>query len=147
MPLAKVPLSRSENGVAKPVPQVSIRVLGQVDVERSRRGAREQATNAGLDSKEAENWALVATELATNLVRYATAGGQISLLLEPDTLELSSVDTGPGIPDLEGALTDGYSTGGSLGCGLGLVKRLSDEFTIKSSPAGTLISARRRLRR
>ncbi|MGI4844537.1 MAG: ATP-binding protein, partial [Janthinobacterium lividum] len=50
------------------------------------------------------------------------------------------VDAGPGIPDIETALRDGFTTGGGLGLGLGGSKRLADEFDIESRPGeGTAV--------
>ena len=76
-----------------------------------------------------------ASELARNTLDYG-GGGQVRV----ETLEngarrgirLTFADAGPGIPDVAAALTDGYSTGGGLGLGLGGAKRLSNEFDIKS---------------
>jgi len=47
-------------------------------------------------------------------------------------LRLTFIDEGPGIPDLELALKDGYTTGGGLGRGLSGARRLSNEFSIES---------------
>ena len=59
-------------------------------------------------------------------------------------LRLIFEDDGPGIPDLELALKDGYTTGGGLGLGLGGAKRLSNEFEIRSTPGrGTWVSITR----
>ncbi len=56
-------------------------------------------------------------------------------------MRLTFVDQGPGIADIAQALTDGYTSGGGLGLGLGGAKRLSDEFHIESSPGnGTRVT-------
>ena len=63
--------------------------------------------------------ATVASELAANLFIHAGGGVfEISNLTEPSGLELMTVDDGPGIADVELALDEGFSTAGSLGCGL-----------------------------
>jgi serine/threonine-protein kinase RsbT len=49
-------------------------------------------------------------------------------------------DQGPGIPDIQRAMQDGFSTGGSLGAGLPGTRRLVDSFDINSSPAGTCVT-------
>lgn len=90
--------------------------------------------------------ALMVTELATNLVRHAKEG----LLLigvysqgRVATIELISVDRGPGIRDVDESLSDGVSTGGTSGTGLGAVKRLSSQFLIFSKVNfGTVVVAR-----
>jgi hypothetical protein len=89
------------------------------------------------------------TELATNLVRHATRG-RLWLATRPQRqeVEVLSVDDGPGITDLERALRDGFSTGGTPGTGLGAVRRLAHTFDIHSScPQGTIVLARFRAAR
>lgn len=88
-----------------------------------------------------------ASELARNMLRYG-GGGEVRLeaLSEgPKTgLRLTFEDQGPGIPDLEAALRDGYTTGDGLGLGLGGSKRLSNEFAIKSTVGhGTTVAIAR----
>jgi anti-sigma regulatory factor (Ser/Thr protein kinase) len=92
------------------------------------------------------------SELASNLVKHARRG---TLTLTPLTegtrvgLQIESQDRGPGIADVEQALTDGFSTAGSLGYGLGVVHRLMDTFDITSQPGaggGTHIVCQRWLR-
>ena len=59
-------------------------------------------------------------------------------------LALEFIDEGPGIPDIQLALKDGYTTGGGMGLGLSGAKRLSDEFEIESAPgAGTTVKIRK----
>lgn len=90
--------------------------------------------------------ALVATELATNLVKHARGGRLLTGVFEDQTgagVEVISLDTGPGIADLQASLRDGYSTAGSSGTGLGAVWRLADAVDVVSHVgAGTAILAR-----
>jgi hypothetical protein len=88
--------------------------------------------------------ALVATELATNLVKHIEGGGV--LLAQPIEspgavgVEMLALDRGPGMFDVARCLQDGYSTRGTPGTGLGAVSRLSDLFDVYSLPgAGTAI--------
>lgn len=90
--------------------------------------------------------AIIATELATNLVRHA---GEGRLLVQEiataagAAFELVSIDKGRGIAHVDKALVDGYSTGGTAGHGLGAIRRLSDEFDIYSQvDHGTVILSR-----
>lgn len=87
--------------------------------------------------------AIVATELATNLVRYGKNGRlllQSGLRRAEAYLELMAVDAGPGIEDVQRSLQDGFSSGGTAGTGLGAVRRLSDVFDIYSvRGAGTVV--------
>ena len=76
-----------------------------------------------------------ASELATNLVRYASTGRISVKRVDKDDnpgVEITATDDGPGIEDVAQAMTDGYSTGKSLGVGLPGVKRLMDDFEIRS---------------
>jgi anti-sigma regulatory factor (Ser/Thr protein kinase)/serine/threonine protein phosphatase PrpC len=125
----------------------SIRVLHESDVGVAKRAAKGLAENLGFDPTAGEEIALAVIELATNLAKYAP-GGQLTLTpLEEASrvgLEILSQDSGPGIPDVERALTNGYSTSGSRGMGLGAVNRLMDEFDIQSEPkAGTRVRCRK----
>jgi serine/threonine-protein kinase RsbT len=88
-----------------------------------------------------------ASELARNTLEHGK-GGEVRLeLLEKAPrrgLRLVFEDHGPGIPDTELALREGYTTGGGLGLGLGGAKRLVNEFEIHSAPGhGTRITATR----
>jgi serine/threonine-protein kinase RsbT len=89
----------------------------------------------------------VGGELARNAIDYG-GGGVVLLeqLLEGgrDGLRITFTDHGPGIPDLERAQTDGYSTGHGLGLGLSGSRRLVNEFAIESSPGnGTVVTVAR----
>ena len=90
--------------------------------------------------------AIVATELANNLLRHA-GGGELLLQTlgddESPVVELLAIDRGPGMADVARCLADGYSTGGTPGTGLGAVRRLATEFDIYSAPGeGTIVMAR-----
>jgi anti-sigma regulatory factor (Ser/Thr protein kinase) len=84
---------------------------------------------------------LVATELATNLLRHAEPGGWILVRpLHSGCVELIAVDRGPGIADVPAALDGRVPEPGGLGCGLGAVRRASARFDIWSRPgAGTVV--------
>ena len=85
-----------------------------------------------------------ASELARNTVRHGK-GGILSLEIvrsgARDGLRLTFEDRGPGIPDIDRALEDGFSTGGSLGLGLPGARRLVDEFSLTSTVGvGTVVT-------
>ena len=108
-----------------------------------RQAVREQALKQGFSLVEQTKLITAASELARNAMTY---GGGGEVFFEPVVqgmrkgLRLTFRDDGPGIPDVELALKDGYTTGGGLGLGLGGAKRLSNEFSIVSQRgAGTRI--------
>ncbi len=92
---------------------------------------------------------LISTEMATNLLKHHALQGKIRYrVTDADSgcpvLELISEDEGPGINSPEDAVIDGYtSVPGSMGVGLGSIKRLSDEFDMETSPSGTVITIRK----
>ena len=94
--------------------------------------------------------ATMVSELGSNIVKYAGRG--VIRLCRAERrggvdIDIWAEDSGPGIPDLELALRDHYSTGGSLGLGLPGVRRMGDEFRLNSSPEkGTCVFVRKRIR-
>ena len=122
-----------------------VRVIEPSQPSEARLLARDLAEAAGLGEGDAYRASIVASELATNLVKYA-ADGELLLraISEADRpgIELLSIDRGPGVADLDVALRDGHSTGGSPGTGLGAVRRLSEEFDIATGARGTIVLSR-----
>lgn len=92
------------------------------------------AGQVGFSSQEIAELEIVGTELAANLAQHRTLNGvvRVSVLGQDEGLEIVSLDRGPGIDDVEAVLEDHHSTTGTLGCGLGAVRRLMDEFDIYS---------------
>jgi anti-sigma regulatory factor (Ser/Thr protein kinase) len=113
-------------------------------VGEARRAAMAMARGRGGDDVACGNVGIVATELATNLLRHG-AGGQIAMRWQDgrSALELLATDRGDGMGDVERCMEDGYSTGGSPGTGLGAVRRLSELFDVYSQPGkGSAILSR-----
>ena len=116
-------------------------------VESSQAGeARRRATAFATDLNIAESnrgaIALATTEMATNLVKHAGRGHILlqSLRNGHRGMRVISVDKGPGIPDIGRALSDGHSTAGSMGTGLGAIRRISSAFDVYSVPgSGTVV--------
>ena len=101
--------------------------------------------NAGLAGVAVQQLATVTSELARNILKYA-GQGQIKLeKLERkgrEGVRLIASDSGPGIEDIDQAMAEHYSTGGTLGLGLSGAKRMMDEFTVTSQPGqGTRVEA------
>jgi anti-sigma regulatory factor (Ser/Thr protein kinase) len=126
--------------------QQFIDVRHSSDVAEARRLASRFAGELDFDDVGTTNVSLVATELATNLIKHAKHGRILARLLNRGDdvgVELLALDQGPGIADLAQCLRDGYSTAGSSGTGLGAVKRLTQQFDIHSIPGkGTAVLAR-----
>lgn len=111
---------------------------------------RQLAARAGFSTADEAMIATAASELATNIVRYAQTGDiNITILKHLDTgksgIELYACDQGPGIQDIEAALQEQFTTTrSSLGLGLPSVKRIMDEFFIESEIGkGTRVLARK----
>ncbi len=102
----------------------------------------------GVDSKIIRRVAIATYELEINLVVHSL-GGEIIAQNKNGAIQIIAQDKGPGIDSIEDALTEGFSTANdwirSLGFGAGMglpnVRRVSDDFTISSSPLGTTICA------
>lgn len=104
------------------------------------------AAGSGFEEPALGRLALMVTELATNLVRHAQDGLLLIGLYqqgEVATIELISIDRGPGIRDVEQAMMDGVSSAGTAGNGLGALKRIANQFLIFSKVGfGSVIVAR-----
>src|SRR5688500_15505865 len=105
------------------------------DVVAVRQTVRTWAVEAGFSLVDQTKMVTAASELARNTVDYG-GGGTVALELIADGtrrgLRVAFEDSGPGIPDIEKALTDHYTTGNGLGLGLGGARRLVNEFDISS---------------
>jgi anti-sigma regulatory factor (Ser/Thr protein kinase) len=103
-------------------------------------------THAGLSTADRAACALIATELATNLARHARDGRLVATATDPGPaawVQLAATDHGPGIPDVAGAMADGFSTANSLGGGLGACQRAAGVFDLfAAAGAGTVVIAR-----
>ena len=105
------------------------------DVVRIRSEVRNASIAAGFSLVDQTKFVTAASELARNMVIYG-AGGEMQIeLLESAGrrgVRLAFIDQGPGIPDIDQAMKDGFTTGTGLGLGLGGARRLANEFTIES---------------
>ncbi|MBT2411455.1 SpoIIE family protein phosphatase [Streptomyces sp. ISL-12] len=122
-------------------------------VRDARVAAEHAAAAASLDEPRTAVAALVATELATNLLKHAGGGRVLIDVVAPPVLaagrdadpvvQIAAIDHGPGIADVAEALRDGFSTAGSLGAGLGTCRRIAGHFELHSVPGrGTVALAR-----
>jgi serine/threonine-protein kinase RsbT len=117
------------------------------DVVRVRQAVRTHAVAVGFSLVDQTKIITAASEIGRNTIDYGGGGTmRIEVLRDGQRrgLRLAFADQGPGIPNLELALRDGYSSGTGLGLGLSGAKRLSNEFDIKSTPGqGTTVTLAR----
>lgn len=113
----------------------TMEIQSSADVVLVRQAVRQLSVEIGLGLVDQTKIVTAASELARNTLDYG-GGGIVKLetLQEGGRrgLRLIFEDQGPGIPDIEMALKDGFTTGGGLGMGLGGAKRLANEFEIES---------------
>ncbi|WP_460339997.1 ATP-binding protein [Actinoallomurus acanthiterrae] len=101
------------------------------------------AATAALDAGSTARCQLLATELATNLVKHAYGGRLLISASTPGAVQILAVDRGPGIADVFASMADGYTTASSLGGGLGACRRAAACFDLYSRPGeGTVVLAR-----
>lgn len=117
-------------------------------VAAARRVIAELSKFLGFDEEQRANLAISITEAGTNLIKHTQGkGGEIIIFARKELgsvgIEFIALDNGPGIANIDLALTDWYSTTETSGTGLGAIKRLMDEFYIYSYPnKGTVVMAR-----
>lgn len=108
----------------------------QNDIVIIRKEVRAKAASIGLGLIDQTKVITAASELARNTLDYGGGGELEIVVLENETrkpgIRLTFEDQGPGIPNLDLALTDGYTTGGGLGMGLSGSKRLMNEFKVET---------------
>lgn len=125
-------------------PTAQVRIDHESAVHLAATVARDTALRCGLDGASPDRAAAVASELASNLHKHARDGVcYVQSLPLGRGLEIAAVDRGPGMADLSRCLADGYTTTGTLGTGLGAVRRVATDFVVRSHVGhGTAASAR-----
>ena len=122
-------------------------IRNEMDVRRVVLESTRFSQEVGFDETPSRMIATAVSELARNILKYA-GSGQIRLRRVEEQgrrgIEIEVSDHGPGIEDVDAAMSDHFSSGGTLGLGLPGVKRMMDEFSLESSPGeGTRIKARK----
>lgn len=114
------------------------------DVLRARQLGRSHARDLGFGRADQTRLATAISELTRNVLRYAGTGTcsfqQHEGVDGRARLQVVVEDNGPGIPDIEAAMSDGFSTGSGLGAGLPGARRLVHEFAIESRPGRTRVT-------
>lgn len=126
--------------------QIAVLISENTHVSEARRAAVRLAQDLGFDQASEGNLAIVATELARNVLLH---GGGGETVLQPvertdvPAVDLIALDKGKGIGDMSLALQDGYSSAGTPGTGFGAVQRLTSKWGVYTAPGnGTAILAR-----
>jgi serine/threonine-protein kinase RsbT len=124
-----------------------IPIRSSEDIVLVRQAVRSRAVESGFSLVDQTKIVTAASELARNTLIYGGGGtAQVETLDKNGrpAVRLIFEDHGPGIPDINKALQDGFTTGSGLGLGLGGAKRLSNEFEIHSTPGeGTRVAITR----
>lgn len=127
--------------------EVCIPVSSENDIVTARQKGRELASSLGFSNTDLVLIATAISEVTRNIVEYAKNGELcLSIIKKGDRRGIVVIarDRGPGIPNIELAMQDGYSTGHSLGLGLPGAKRLMDEFEIVSEVGkGTTVTMKK----
>ena len=104
------------------------------------------ATRLQFPEARADQLALAVTEAASNLHKHASQGSMLLRIVRGEGkpgIEIVTIDAGPGFRDTDAALRDGHSTSGTLGIGLGAIRRLADFYDLYSVPGhGTTLVTR-----
>ena len=116
------------------VSRETVPLMAEPDVVSVRRRVREVAAKIGFSLVDQTKVVTAASELARNTLIYGGGGSMVLETLNGPRvgLKLTFEDNGPGIPNIELALRDGFTTGSGLGLGLGGAKRLVNEFSVDS---------------
>ncbi len=119
-------------------------IMREQDVVPLRNRVKEVAVKIGMGLVNQTKLITAASELVRNMLRYGNGGDVLIEVVSKGRevgVRLTFSDRGPGIPDINLAMQDGYSTGRSLGLGLPGTKRLMNEFSIQSTVGqGTVVS-------
>ena len=125
-------------------------IENESDIVTARQQGRQLAAVRGFSSTEQTLIATAISEVARNIVEYARRGEIILRPLERNGYRgilVVARDDGPGIPDIDLAMRDGWTTARSLGMGLPGARRLMDEFDLESVPGkGTMITMKKWVR-
>lgn len=131
--------------------EVKVSIYSEFDIVVARQKGRELAVRLGFSSTELTIIATAISEIARNIVQYAGYGEMLmSVIQQGDRrgIQIVARDRGPGIPDINLAMQDGYSTGKGLGLGLPGAKRMMDEFDIVSQVGkGTTVTMKKWMRK
>lgn len=124
--------------------EIRVAIEREADIVIARQNGRELAAATGFSTTDQTMIALAISEIARNIISYAQRGTVTLSRLDIGGrrgVQIVAHDDGPGIPDIQLAMRDGYSTANSLGVGLPGARRIMDEFELISAPGrGTTVT-------
>lgn len=131
---------KQQNNQPYPFIWSEVPITAPKDVAIARQLTAIAADQISLSNARKQDAILITSELAQNHLVHKTQNGIIRIIgmiiNRIPVINIASLDEGPGIPDIEKAMEDGFSTSGGLGIGLGTIKRLSSRFDICSMQFG-----------
>ncbi|MCA1718910.1 MAG: anti-sigma regulatory factor [Actinobacteria bacterium] len=130
--------------------EICVQIKSERDIVAARQEGRKLAAQVGFSGVDLTLIATSISEMARNIAVYAGEGEIVLDAIQNDSkrgIMVIARDEGPGIPDLERAMQDGFSTGKSLGLGLPGAKRLMDSFEVASQAGkGTSVTMKKWVR-
>lgn len=120
----------------------SIAIIDSTSVGEARRAAAATAARLGLNETRAGELGILATEVSRNVLIHGGGGQVIVAGLQNHVgplVQILALDKGSGIENVPQAMQDGYSTAGTMGAGLGAMKRLATHFEIFTGRGGTMV--------
>lgn len=127
--------------------EVRVAIQREADIVLARQAGRQLAAELGFSTTDQTLIATAISEVARNIVVYATHGEIVLARLDEGDrtgIVVVAIDKGPGIDNTELALRNGYSTKNSLGLGLPGARRLMDDFVLDSEIGrGTTVTMRK----
>ena len=130
-------------GVSTEMDKVTVAIKNESDIVAARQAGRQMLRELGFSSVDQTRLATAISELTRNVIKYA-GEGECRIIDEsnPVMIQVKIVveDHGSGIPDIDEAMTVGFSTGNSMGAGLPGTQRLVHDFYIESEPGHTEVT-------
>jgi len=127
--------------------EIRLRIAAEHDVARSLLEAGKYAKALGFDEQANRKLVTAVSEIVRNIIKYAGSGEVLMRSIEEGHrigMEVEARDEGPGIPDLDKAMEDHYSSSGTLGLGLPGVKRMMDDLQVETATGkGTRVTIRK----
>ena len=127
--------------------EVRVAIQREADIVLARQAGRQLAAQLGFSSTDQTLIATAISEVARNIVVYASQGEIVLMRAEDGArvgIMVQAIDRGPGIDNKELAMRDGYSTKNSLGLGLPGARRLMDDFALESEVGhGTTVTMKK----